>query len=107
MKPGNGGLDFDKIEAKAMAAKAHEKLQAVTNARQQITNEVLRTLPTMRVSENSRPSNNGIVGQGPSNKKAYWEAYYDMPPEARGQLQPGVRKAWYDIADKAFKSAGI
>jgi len=85
-----------------LAAEAASKLSA---ARREAVNKVMGTLPT--------PTSPGINAgnttpqMSPTNKAAYWKEYYDLPPEARNQLQPGVKKAYYDIMDKALKSAGL
>lgn len=87
-----------------------EKANAVNAAKQKIMSDVMRTLPTPTSPLNNAGSgvlDNTEPQMSPTNKKSYWSEFYSLPQEMRGMLQPGVKKAYYDIMEKALKSAGL
>ena len=83
---------------------AQEKAEAIAKQREGIAKQIMSTLPTPSapaINTSKEPPTNM------PNKKAYWDSYHNLPPEARGLLQPGLKKAYYEIVDRAFKSAGM
>lgn len=90
-------------EAVANEYKKEQAIEAATAmkvARKAAFDKIAGTLPTP-----SAPAPG--AGADSMKKASYWKEYYDLPPEARGMLQPGVKKAYYDIVDKALKGAGL
>jgi len=90
---------------------AQIKAGIIKGAREDTAKRVIGTLPTPRPAD---PSPSRTLGKNDSepvsnvpNKAAYWKEYYDLPEEARSYVQPGTKKAYLDIMDKALKSAGL
>lgn len=110
-KPG-GGADYEKINAMGLKEEAGIKAAAVQNARNEAVKQVMSTLPTPSPGRDVQPANTLAKSDTTTpadsiHKASYWKEYYSLPPEARSYMQPGMKKAYVDIMEKALKSAGL
>lgn len=97
-----GRWDQNAVAAKWKKEKSAEAEAELSIARQEAFNKVKGSLPDISNFMKDDPSSSSTV-----KNAAYWKEYYDLPPEARGMMQPGVKRAYYDIVDKALKNVGL